>query len=81
MKINKDFLKARANNISARLGIPQNVVYNRFFYDAFLSRLAKSKYKNHFVLKGGLYLSSVFLYLMQKACVSDCLNQNNKDVL
>ena len=60
MKINKDFLKARANNISARLGIPQNVVYNRFFYDAFLSRLAKSKYKNHFVLKGGLYLSSVF---------------------
>ena len=60
MKINKDSLKARANNISARLGIPQNVVYNRFFYDAFLSRLAKSKYKNHFVLKGGLYLSSVF---------------------
>ena len=60
MKINKDSLKARANNISARRGIPQNVVYNRFFYDAFLSRLAKSKYKNHFVLKGGLYLSSVF---------------------
>lgn len=42
MKINKDSLKARANNISARFGIPQNVVYNRFFYDAFLSRLAKS---------------------------------------
>ncbi len=36
MKINKDSLKARANNISARRGIPQNVVYN-LFYDAFLS--------------------------------------------
>ena len=36
MKINEDSLKARANNISARLGIPQNVVYN-LFYDAFLS--------------------------------------------
>jgi predicted nucleotidyltransferase component of viral defense system len=59
MKINKDSLKARANNISSELKIPQNVVYNRFFYDAFLSRLAISKYKNNFVLKGGLYLSSL----------------------
>lgn len=59
MKINKDSLKGRANNISRKFGIPQNVVYNRFFYDAFLSRLAKSEYSNHFVLKGGLYLSSV----------------------
>lgn len=59
MKINKDSLSARANNISSNLKISQNVVYNRFFYDAFLSRLAISKYKNNFVLKGGLYLSSI----------------------
>lgn len=59
MKINKDSLKARANNITSELKISQNVVYNRFFYDAFLSRLAISKYKNNFVLKGGLYLSSL----------------------
>ena len=31
MGINKDSLKTRANNISMRLGIPQNVVYKRFF--------------------------------------------------
>ncbi len=31
MRINKDSLKTRANNISMRLGIPQNVVYKRFF--------------------------------------------------
>lgn len=60
MKINKDSLKARASNISNKLNISQNVIYNRFFYDAFLARLSKSKYKNEFVLKGGLYLSSVF---------------------
>ena len=57
--INKDSLRARANHISAQLNISQNVVYNRFFYDAFLTRLAKSKYKSRFVLKGGLYLSSL----------------------
>lgn len=59
MKINKDSLKAKANNISKELNISQNVVYNRFFYDAFLSRLSKSKYNNQFILKGGLYLSSI----------------------
>ena len=57
--INKDSLKARANNISKELNIPQNVIYNRFFFDAFLSRLAISPYKDKLVLKGGLYLSSI----------------------
>lgn len=52
MKINKDSLKVRVNNISSELHILQNVIYNRFFYDGFLSRLAFSKYKNNFVLKG-----------------------------
>ena len=59
MKINKDSLKARANNLSNKLGISQNVIYDRFFFDAFLARLSISPYKNNFVLKGGLYLSSV----------------------
>lgn len=60
MKINKDSLKARANNIAKALNISQNVIYDRFFFDAFLSRLAVSSYKNTLVLKGGLYLSNVF---------------------
>ena len=37
----------------------QSLIYARFFFDSFLSRLAISKYKNKFILKGGLYLSSV----------------------
>lgn len=57
--INKDSLKAKANNISKELDISQNTVYNRFFFDAFLSRLAVSHYKDRFILKGGLYLSSI----------------------
>lgn len=59
MRINKDALKARANNISKESNISSNVIYNRFFYDAFLSRLAKSQYRENYVLKGGLYLSSL----------------------
>ena len=59
MKINKDSLKARANNLANELGVSQNIIYDRFFYDAFLSRLATSRYKDKFVLKGGLYLSSL----------------------
>ena len=59
MMINKDSLKARANNISREFNISQNTVYNRFFFDAFLSRLAVSNYKDRLVLKGGLYLSSL----------------------
>ena len=43
MQINKDSLKARANNISNQLGISQNIVYDRFFFDAFLTRLGKMK--------------------------------------
>lgn len=59
MKINKDSLKARANNLANELGVSQNIIYDRFFYDAFLSRLVISRYKDKFVLKGGLYLSSL----------------------
>ena len=57
--INKDSLKARVNNLAKELNISQNVIYNRFFYDAFLSRLAVSSYKDKLILKGGLYLSSI----------------------
>lgn len=60
MMINKDSLKARANKLSKELDVTQNVIYNRFFYDAFLSRLVASSYRDKFILKGGLYLSSVF---------------------
>lgn len=59
MAINKDSLKARANNISREMNISQNIVYNRFFFDAFLARLVVSRYRSRFVLKGGLYLSNV----------------------
>lgn len=59
MKINKDSLKARANNIAKKYDVSQNVIYDRFFFDAFLTRLAVSPYRDKLILKGGIYLSSL----------------------
>ena len=59
MKINKDSLKARANNIAKKHDVSQNVIYDRFFFDAFLTRLAVSPYRDKLILKGGIYLSSL----------------------
>lgn len=59
MKINKDSLKSRANNLAKELGVSHNIIYDRFFFDAFLARLSSSPYRNTLVLKGGLYLSNV----------------------
>lgn len=59
MKINAMSLHDRVNNLAEDLEVPHNIIYDRYFYDAFLLRLVKSKYKNSFVLKGGLYLSSL----------------------
>jgi predicted nucleotidyltransferase component of viral defense system len=60
MKINKQSLQARASFIAKEKGVLPNVVYARFFFDAFLSRLASSPFKDRFILKGGLYLSSLY---------------------
>lgn len=59
MKINKDSLSMRAKNIANMKDVNVNVVYSRYFFDCFLKRLSISCYADKFVLKGGLFLSSV----------------------
>lgn len=59
MKINKDSLSMRAKNIANKKDVNVNVVYSRYFFDCFLKRLSISCYADKFVLKGGLFLSSV----------------------
>lgn len=60
MKINKQSLQARVITIAKEKGVLPNVIYYRFFFDAFLLRLTVSSFKDRFVLKGGLYLSSLY---------------------
>ena len=59
MRINRDSLSARAGSIAKEKGVSANVVYSRYFFDCFLKRLSLSPYSERFVLKGGLFLSSV----------------------
>ena len=59
MKINKDSLSMKAKSIAKEKGIGINVVYSRYFFDCFLKRLSFSPYAEKFVLKGGLFLSSM----------------------
>lgn len=59
MVINRDSLSARVGSIAKEKGISANVVYSRYFFDCFLKRLSVSSYAEKFVLKGGLFLSSV----------------------
>lgn len=58
MSINKNSLQARIKNISDEKKISANIILQNYFFDAFLKRLAKSKYRNNFVFKGGLLLST-----------------------
>lgn len=57
--MNKQSLKDRIKNLSKEMNLSPTLLYVRFFFDAFLERLVKSKYTDNFVLKGGLYLSSL----------------------
>lgn len=59
MKINKNSLQAKINNLSKEMNVHANVLLVSFFFDAFISRLAKSTYANKFVFKGGFYLATL----------------------
>lgn len=58
MSINKNSLQSKINNLSNETGVHQNILLKSFFFDAFLKRLAASKYSNNFVFKGGFLLST-----------------------
>lgn len=59
MKINKNSLQTRINNLSKEMDVHANVLLVSFFFDAFISRLAKSIHADKFVFKGGFYLATL----------------------
>ena len=51
--------KAKMNNLAKKLGLrPQTVIQN-FVFERFLERLAKSAYRENFVVKGGVLISAM----------------------
>ena len=53
-------IKDKIIKISNEKNVEFNTVMRFYMYDKFIERLAKSKYKDNFVLKGGFYLSKLF---------------------
>lgn len=57
---NRDSLKAKASNLSNKMNIPNKYLIQNFMFEALLKRISKSRYKDKFIIKGGLVLSSIF---------------------
>jgi len=57
---NRDSLKAKASNLSKKTNIPNKYLIQNFMFEALLKRISMSKYKDKFIIKGGLLLSSIF---------------------
>ena len=57
---NRDSLKAKASNLSKKTNIPNKYLIQNFMFEALLKRISVSNYKDKFIIKGGLLLSSIF---------------------
>ena len=57
---NRDSLKAKVSNLSKKTNIPNKYLIQNFMFEALLKKISKSKYKDKFIIKGGLLLSSIF---------------------
>ncbi len=51
-------LKDKVRNLSKIISVDFNIILRIYMYDRFIERLAVSKYRDNFILKGGFYLSS-----------------------
>ena len=57
--ISSESLKGKIRNIANSKNLRSQEVLQMFFFERFLERLSKSKYKFNFVIKGGLLISSM----------------------
>ena len=53
-------IKDKLKNISKNKNIDFNLLLRDYMYERFIERLANSKYKENFILKGGFFLSTLF---------------------
>ena len=57
---NRDSLKAKISNLANITNIPNKYLIQNFMFEALLKRISVSNYKDKFIIKGGLLLSSIF---------------------
>lgn len=51
-------IKDKVRNITSKRDVDFNTVFRLYMYDRFIERLAVSRYKDNFILKGDFYLST-----------------------
>lgn len=56
----RDSLKAKVANLSKKTNIPNKYIIQNYMFEALLKRISVSNYKDKFIIKGGLLLSSIF---------------------
>lgn len=56
---NAKSLMYKARNLAQKYNITTNEVLQNYMFERILERLSISKYRNNFILKGGLLLSSI----------------------
>lgn len=52
-------LKAKIRNLAVEKRIPAQVILQNYMFERFLIRLSNSRYKNKFVIKGGMLIASI----------------------
>lgn len=54
-----DKIKGKINSLKSKMTLSSQNIWDMFFFERFLFRLAKSEYKSHFVFKGGFLLQNI----------------------
>ena len=57
---NRDSLNAKISKLAAKTNISNKYIIQTFMFEALLKRISVSEYKDKFIIKGGLLLSSIF---------------------
>lgn len=57
--INIESIKGKIRNFSENNNLSSQEILQMYFFERFLERLSKSKYKQNFVIKGGFLISSI----------------------
>lgn len=60
MITNKESLKAKLRNLSDETNIASNYLLQSFMFEGLLKRISNSKYREKFIIKGGMLLTSIF---------------------
>ena len=58
--LNAENLKIKIKTKAYENNLEPQIIMQMYFFERLLYRISKSKYKNNFILKGGLLLSAIF---------------------